>query len=60
MTDYLAVAGTDVVGLRWTVAATGDEVQVQVSGMLELPRGVPGVAQEIRVTAAGAAQAALG
>ena len=60
VTDYLAVAGADVVGLRWTVAATGDEVQVQVSGMLELPLGVPGVAQEIRVTAAGAAQAALG
>ncbi|QWC83939.1 hypothetical protein KLP28_09885 [Nocardioidaceae bacterium] len=57
---YLARAATDVEGLDWTVSATGDEVTVQVSGMLDLPLGVPGVADSVRVTATGAAQASLG
>ena len=58
--DYLGVAGADVEGLAWTVGTTADQVEVQVSGMLDLPLGVPGVATRIRVTATGAAQASLG
>ena len=58
--DYLAVAAVDVQGLQWRVTAAGDEVEVQVSGLLDLPLGVPGVAQRVRVTGEGAAQATLG
>ena len=58
--DYLAVAAADVQGLQWRVTATDDEVEVQVSGLLDLPLGVPGVAQRVRVTGEGAAQATLG
>ncbi len=57
---YLRLAGADLPGLRWEVGAEDARVVVRLSAPLELPLGVPGVADAVPVTATAAAVASLG